>query len=345
MKKWYEDQLCDQGIVISSRIRLARNIKKYPFPVKISEEQAKNMIDEVKAAIMNERTPFADDFKFIKVNETDDIEKTGFVESHVISPVLANKRQSCGVLLKSDNTISIMVNEEDHIRIQTMFPGEDIDKAWDLADKIDNLIEERIEYAFSEEGGYITACPTNMGTGLRASFMLHLPAVEKAGQLRNIVTVLGKFGITVRGTYGEGTEALGSIYQISNQLTLGQSEEDIIKNLKNAVTFVKEQEEKLRASRLASNRLEAEDEVYRAYGVLTNARKITAKEAFDCLSKIRYGFMCKLIDIKKPTKTIYDIMINIQPAHMQSRMEVSDVNKRDEKRAEYLRDIFKEQGF
>ena len=340
MNKWYEDELCDKGVVISSRIRLARNIGKFPFPVRINEEEAKAMIDEVKAALMNKRTAFAHEFDFIKVDEMGGIEKASLVESHAISPVLAGKSQSCGVLLKKDNTISIMLNEEDHIRIQTMFAGEDIDKAWDLADKIDNLIEERIEYAFNEDGGYITACPTNMGTGLRASFMLHLPAIERMGQLRNLITALGKFGITVRGTYGEGTEALGSIYQISNQLTLGQSEEDIIKNLKNAVSFVKKQEIKLRNLWLISNRIDVEDELYRAYGVLANARKITAAEAFDCLSKIRHGLVCKEMDIKKPLKTIYDIMINIQPAHMQRRMELKDTNGRDEKRAEYLRDMF-----
>jgi Arginine kinase len=253
--KWYEEKIVDDGIVISSRVRLARNIKKYPFPQKISQQQSEKMIEELKGAVINERTPLGSQFKYVEVNKLSANEKRSMMESHIISPVMVDKVQNCGVLIKNDETVSIMLNEEDHIRIQTIFAGENIDKAWDLADKIDNLIEESVEYAFDEGCGYITSCPTNMGTGIRASVMIHVPALEGAGQMQNLVNALGKFGITVRGIYGEGTEPVGCIYQISNQITLGQSEDEIIKNLKNAVNFVKAQEIRFRENLVKNKKL------------------------------------------------------------------------------------------
>lgn len=340
--KWYEDKNVDDGIVISSRVRLARNIKKYPFPPKISPEQCEIMIDELKGALLNERTPLGTQFKYVEVNKLSANEKRGMMESHIISPVMVAKGEKCGVLIKDDETVSIMLNEEDHVRIQTIFPGENIDKAWDLADKLDNLIEESVEYAFDEGCGYITSCPTNIGTGIRASFMIHVPALEGAGQMQNLVTALGKFGITVRGIYGEGTEAVGSIYQISNQITLGQSEDEIIKNLKNAVNFVKEQEIRFRENLIQNRKIDIEDEIYRAYGIVSNARKISAQEAMTILSKIRAGFVLGILDVPKPKETIYNVMINIQQGNIQNNyITDNNVNKRDEVRAKYLRDVFK----
>ena len=300
--KWYEEKNVDDGIVISSRVRLARNIKKYPFPPKITQQQSETMIGELKASLLNERTPLGSQFKYVEVDQLSANKKREMMERHIISPVLVAKAENCGVIIKDDETVSIMLNEEDHVRIQTIFSGENIDKAWDLADKIDNLIEESVEYAFDENSGYITSCPTNIGTGLRASYMIHVPALEGGGQMKNLVNALGKFGITVRGIYGEGTEAVGSIYQISNQITLGQSEAEIIKNLKNAVNFVKEQEIRLRENLIENRKMDVEDEIYRAYGIAANSRKISAKEAMTILSKIREGFVLGILDIPKPKK-------------------------------------------
>ena len=341
MSKWYEDSACNEGIVISSRVRLARNLKKYPFPETMNETQMKQMIDEVKDAIVNERTPISKDFEFIEVNYLPALKKKELMEKHIISPVLLSKNKNCAVLVKNDETVSIMLNEEDHIRIQTVFPGENIDKAWDLADKIDDLIEESVEYAYNEKYGYITACPTNMGTGLRASFMMHLPFIERAGQMKNLLEAISKFGVTIRGIYGEGSEALGSIYQISNQVTLGQSEQEIIKNLKNVVKFVKDRELKIRESHMKNERIETEDRIYRSLGIIQNARKISGSEAMKHLSNIREGCLLGLSDIPKVNETIYNIMINVQPGNIQLSSNTNDVNKRDEARADYLRRTFK----
>ena len=340
MAKWYESPKVDQGIVISSRVRLARNLKKYPFPIRMKKEEAEAVIQQVKDAVINDRTPLGQSFHFYQVDTMPAGEKRMMVESHVISPVLLQQQKPCAVLVKDDETVSIMINEEDHIRIQTIFPGEDIDQAWDLADKLDNLIEETVEYAYNEHVGYITACPTNMGTGLRASFMVHVPSLEATGQINNLSQALSKFGITVRGIYGEGSASLGGIYQASNQITLGQSQEEILKNLKNAIHLVKDQEQKVRKAIRERDEVGYEDRIYRALGVLQNARKISAQEAADCLSLLREGAQEGVL-AWKASKPMYELFIAIQPCHMQKDGQKMAA-ERDVARASYLRAVFHE---
>ena len=298
------------------------------------------MIQQVKDAVINDRTPLGQSFHFYQVDTMPAGEKRMMVESHVISPVLLQQQKPCAVLVKDDETVSIMINEEDHIRIQTIFPGEDIDQAWDLADKLDNLIEETVEYAYNEHVGYITACPTNMGTGLRASFMVHVPSLEATGQINNLSQALSKFGITVRGIYGEGSASLGGIYQVSNQITLGQSEEEILKNLKNAIHLVKDQEQKVRKAIRERDEVGYEDRIYRALGVLQNARKISAQEAADCLSLLREGAQEGVL-AWKASKPMYELFIAIQPCHMQKDGQKMAA-ERDVARASYLRAVFHE---
>ena len=342
MSKWYEDKTCDEGIVISSRIRLARNIKKYPFPEMLSKDQSGEMIKTLKEALINDRLPIAKDFEYIEVDSLPALNKRQLMEKHIISPELVSKNKPCGVLVNKDYSISIMLNEEDHVRIQTVFSGENIDKAWDLADKIDDVIEESVEYAYNEKYGYITACPTNMGTGLRASFMMHLPFLEREGQMQNILNAVNKFGVTIRGIYGEGSEALGSIYQVSNQVTMGQSEQEIIKNLKNVVSFIKEKETKLREECISKSKVDVEDNIYRSLGIIENARKMSGAEAMRHISNIREGYILGFKDLPQLKETIYSVMINIQPGNIGiSDGKAVDVNKRDELRADYLRKVFK----
>lgn len=339
MLKWYENDNIDSGIVISSRVRLARNVKKYSFSNIIEKKDSEKMIEEIKNSIINDRTSLGNQFRYIEVNSLNNHSRLSMMEKHIISPVLVNKKQSCGVLVKDDETINIMLNEEDHIRIQTIYSGESIEKAWDMADKTDNLIEESIEYAFDENYGYLTACPTNVGTGLRASYMMHLPALEKTGQLRNVIQAISKFGITVRGTYGEGTEAMGSIYQISNQVTLGQSEEEIRNNLKNVANQVIEQEERMKEKILKERKDDFEDNIYRSYGILKNARKISGKEAMDYLSNMREGYLLGVLDIPKPKINIYQLMMNIQPGCLQNYYNNTVTpDKTDQIRAKYIRE-------
>ncbi len=337
MSKWYEDKNCGSGIIISSRVRLARNLKKYNFHNKLSKADAEGMIDEVKDSILGSRTVFGEQFKYIKVSDLNENEKFAMVEKHIISPELMKSNQPCGVLVKDDETISIMLNEEDHIRIQAISSGDSIDAAYDLADKIDDLIEESVEYAFSEKYGYLTSCPTNVGTGLRASYMMHLPELEKTGQIKNVIQAISKFGITVRGIYGEGSEAMGSIYQISNQVTLGQSEYDIIDNLKKVAAIIVKREQELEDNIYRRSREDVEDKVWRSYGILKNARKISGKEAMQLISNVMEGMSMGVKDIPKCSVGMTELMINIQPASLQVSLG-KDLTalERDKYRAEYI---------
>ncbi len=341
MSKWYESEKCSEGIIISSRVRLARNLKKYSFHNKLSNTDAEKMINEVKDSIMGSRTVFGEQFKYIPVNTLSENEKFALVEKHVISPELMRSSKPCGVLVKDDETISVMLNEEDRIRIQAIAPGDDIDTAFDLADKIDDLIEESVEYAFSEKYGYLTSCPTNVGTGLRASYMMHLPELERTGQIKNVMQAISKFGITVRGIYGEGSDAMGSIYQVSNQVTLGQSEHDIINNLKKVAAIIVQREQELRKRAYESSKDDIDDKVWRSYGILKNARKISGKEAMQLISLLMEGKNMGVSGLPKCSVGLAELMINIQPATIQvsGRGDMTPM-ERDKYRADYLRKVF-----
>lgn len=338
MNKWYENDKCNKGIIISSRIRFARNLKKYNFYNKLSDENAEKMIQDVKSSLMDSRTVFSNQFNYVTINTMNDNQKFSLVEKHVISPELMRNNKPCGVLVKDDETISIMLNEEDHIRIQAISPGDNIDEAFDLADKIDNLIEESVEYAFSEKYGYLTSCPTNVGTGLRASYMMHLPQLERTGQIKNLVQAISKFGITVRGIYGEGSDAMGSIYQVSNQVTLGQSEHDIIDNLKRVAATIVQREEELQKNAYKASPENIEDKVWRSYGILKTARRISGKEAMQLISNIIEGKNMGVAGIPKFKVLPVELMINIQPASIQiSHKADMTPTERDRYRAEYIR--------
>lgn len=340
MNKWYKDDKCNEGIIISSRVRLARNLRKYNFYNKLSSDDALKMIQDVKSSLLDSRTVFGQQFEYIPINTMNDNEKFSLVEKHVISPELMRNNKPCGVLVKDDETISIMLNEEDHIRIQAISPGDNIDEAFDLADKIDNLIEESVEYAFSEKYGYLTSCPTNVGTGLRASYMMHLPQLEKTGQMRSLVQAIAKFGITVRGIYGEGSDAMGCIYQVSNQVTLGQSEHDIIDNLKRVAAIIVKREIELENNAYKSAPDDIEDKIWRSYGILKAARKITGKEAMQLISNIMEGKNMGVSDIPKFNIQPVELMINIQPASIQVSQNTDMTPlERDRYRAEYIRNI------
>jgi len=342
MSKWYEEEKSNNGIIISSRVRLARNLKKYNFYNKLSAEDAEKMIEEVKNSILGSRTVFGEQFKYIPINKLDENEKFSMVERHIISPELMRNNKPCGVLVKDDETISIMLNEEDHIRIQAIAAGDNIDEAYDTADKIDNLIEESVEYAFSEKFGYLTSCPTNVGTGLRASYMMHLPQLERTGQIRSLTQAISKFGITVRGIYGEGSEAMGSIYQVSNQVTLGQSEREIIENLKKVVSTIVQREQELEKNAYARAKDDVEDKVWRSYGILKTARKISAKEAMQMLSNLMEAKNMGVDPMPDINIRPVELMINIQPAIIQTTNgKDMTPTERDKARADYIRKIIK----
>ena len=234
------------NVVISTRVRLARNLKNYPFPCKLSQQGREEVIEKVRDAVKNGNSVLANDFSYIKMSELDPRQSVSLVERRLVSPEFVSDAAGRALLLSSDESLSIMLNEEDHIRLQVITPGLSLEQAYDTADKLDTLLDERLEFAFDEKLGYLTQCPTNLGTGMRASVMLHLPALEKSSAISRIAGNLSKLGLTMRGAHGEGTEPQGALYQLSNQVTLGISEKAAIENLKNITIQLAAQEEQAR---------------------------------------------------------------------------------------------------
>lgn len=339
--KWYLSQEADSSPVISSRVRLARNLTKYPFSVKIDNDQSKAMIGDVVGSIKNSYMAIGKEFDFVDLSDTDNVERLSMLEKHEISPELLRYERPVGVLVKNDDSIDIMINEEDHIRIQAIYPGNNIEKAYDMADKIDDCIEESLEYAYHKDFGYLTSCPTNTGTGLRASVMVHLPMLEKTGNLQRLAAAIAKLGMTVRGIYGEGTQPMGSIYQISNQITLGKTESEIIENLQTTCCQVIDNEFKIQKAAFTNNADDMEDSIYRALGILSSARKMSLTEAMEKLSTVRLGIIAGVVKEKRPNMPIYSIMMNIEPGNLQKRVGYSlSESQMMTERARYLREIF-----
>jgi len=304
----------------------------------LTPQDASLMVNEAQTALTRTGAKMFHQMDIKALGET---EQKVFLEKHIVSPEFLKGSLPRSLLISDDQNISVMLNEEDHIRIQSIQPGDQLAEALATANQIDDLLEESVEYAFHQEYGYLTACPTNTGTGLRASFMIHLPCLERSDLLKKLLPTISKFGITLRGIYGEGTAPMGSIYQISNQTTLGKSEEDIIQGLQNVTNTIIENENQAMDKMIASHRDDTENTIYRAYGTLAYSRKITAKESMDMLSLIRLGYLSGLLDKPKPTKQIYQIMMEIQPGHLMriAGREMSEA-ERDIARAKYLREIF-----
>ncbi|HKL99434.1 MAG TPA: protein arginine kinase [Mobilitalea sp.] len=337
MLKWYEEIVPDSDVVISSRIRLARNLEGYLFSPEISEEQAIPLVNEVKDITSSLVEKNNRRYYSCNISTLSDIDKSAMVERHIVSPLLAEKQQTTGLILSEDETISIMINEEDHVRIQAIVGGMNLEKAYGEADRIDDIAYDKLHFAFDEKYGYLTACPTNVGTGMRASCMVFLPALSSARMISKLIEEVGKYGVTIRGIYGEGTKSLGSIYQISNQKTLGSSEREIIDNLNRIVTQVVKQERKRREYMLSMNSDELQDQVYRSYGILKYSRQISSEDSMALLSQLKFGADCGLIHFEREFN-IHKLMMGVQPGSLQWTLGKNVGSKtRDQSRAEYIR--------
>lgn len=333
LSNWISGEGPESDIVISSRVRVARNIEKIPYPNQANDEDLKKIIDLVKSSA-EKIEEF--DLDFINMNELDNIEKESLVEKHLISPPHAHNNFERALLLNKNEDLSIMVNEEDHLRIQVLVPGLQLDKALDRADKVDDLFENDIDFAFSKKWGYLSACPTNVGTGLRSSVMIHLPALNITNNIEKMLGAVSQLGLAVRGIYGEGSESSGNIYQISNQITLGQSEKDIIDNLKSVTLQIIEQERQARERLLKENKNFVLDKIKRAYGILKYAHRISNKEALELISYLRLGVDLNIIE-NIEFATLGKLMVLIRPAHLQKYVgENLSAEKRDVKRAELI---------
>ncbi|MDB0440447.1 protein arginine kinase [Clostridioides difficile] len=325
-----------ENIVMKSRVRLARNLNNYPFPNRLDKECAIEIIEKVKNAFMNSSLEHKEEFDFYKIEDLDQSKKMLMVEEHIISPDLAENDKSA-VIVKKDKTVSIMINEEDHIRIQTMCDDLNLENAYNIANEIDDLLESNLEYAFSTKLGYLTSCPTNTGTGMRASVMMHLPALSQLGYMDELYKISSQIGIAIRGIYGERTEALGNIYQISNQLTLGRTESNIIENVSGLTKDAISKEVKAREILQKKLGIKLEDKIFRSIGTLENSRVMSSSEAMSHLSNIKMGIEMNYIK-KLDLKAIERLMIGIQPAHQSIMYKSDDVKNRDINRATYIRE-------
>ncbi len=284
---WIGNSNDAKDVAISSRIRLARNLKGISFPSFADEKQLANVNEEVLRALQLKTNIGL--LHPLEMEELTLADRLLLVDKHLCSPQFIEQPHLRMLVVNREQTISVMVNEEDHLRIQTITPGFSLEEALALANQVDDYLEQSLEYCFDEYYGYLTACPTNVGTGIRASVMLHLPALAMVDQLKKVLPALTHIGINIRGFYGEGTESLGEIYQISNQVTLGQSEEDLTNNLKSICRQVIEQEHSVREALLKESKLQLEDRLCRSYGLLSNARIITSQEALKLLSDVKLG--------------------------------------------------------
>lgn len=338
IQKWYEYPSIDETEIISSRVRLARNLAKYPFCLRLNNESARNIIADAKSSLMGLNPYPGLVLCYIDLYEKTFGELKELSEKHTISPVMVNKSSLRALLHNEEENLSIMLNEEDHVRIQSIFVGQDLEKAYNHAAKIDDLMSENLEFAFDPEFGYLTSCPTNTGTGLRASYMLHLPVLEHTGNLKVYADFIAKAGFAIRGAHGEGSEPMGSLYQVSNQITLGKSEEETISALKHLAVQIIEKETQLRERILSEYYKETEDTVWRACGILENCRKLSLREGMKLLSDFRCGRIMGILQKQINTGTIYNLMLNIQPHNLQRIMgKAVDIRHEDALRADYVR--------
>ena len=323
-------------IVMSSRVRLARNIRDAAFPGWAKKPERVKILETIRPAV--ESLPEMKDSFSEAMDNLGALDKQILVERHLISREHAAKSAGSGLVLNREETFSVMINEEDHLRMQALRPGLQLRSAWLAIDQVDTALEKRLDYAFSTELGYLTACPTNLGTGIRVSAMLHLPALVLSEQINQIIQAVNKLGLAVRGLYGEGTEAFGNVFQVSNQMTLGEAETDIVERLNKVLTQLIEHEENARGSLLEKKPKMVFNHIGRAYGTLANAHSITSKETMNLLSLMRLGIDLGLFPGAERA-LVDELFIVTQPAHLQKQFtEKLSAEERDVLRADMLRD-------
>lgn len=333
MSEWYKNVGADSDIVVSTRIRIARNLEKIPFPAHLDSAQLTSVNKMLSDAISDIGEEGIGRLSIIDMNGVSEEEALAMVERHIISPEFAVSRRNKLLAISDDERISIMLCEEDHLRIQVIMPGLVLKEAYELADRIDTALEKRLRFAFDGHFGYLTQCPTNLGTGLRASLMLHLPIMESNGTLASVSDSVSKFGLTVRGLYGEGTKSAASLYQLSNQITLGISERSALDNLESIAMQIINQE---REDRKSINGIVLEDTVMRAYGLLKNQRILSSEEFMQLISKVKLGCSMGIINIDAalPIK----MLVECQPYMLQKAYGIMNPDDRDICRGKTVRE-------
>ena len=338
MMKWYDVPGNMDSNVVYSRIRLVRNWADYPFSGKMTKEQSQELVNELCSRLKEIDSADESAYRLWNLNQFSDLEKRALWERRAINQSLAKKQDPTALLLSEDERVSIAINGDDHVRIQVVEKGLNLSECYRRADMLDDIISEKIEYSFDDKYGYLTAFPTNVGTGLRASVIIHLPMLSRKKNFNSLVADMGRFGTSIRGVIGEGSENYGSLYQVSNQKTLGQTEKDIVDLVYKAAAELDAQERRLRKDAKNRHPVILEDECYKSYGVLKYARRLSAKDSMEFLSQIMSGVTDGILKTKEPC-SVYSMILESQPANLLGRAE-RPLNKEELEvaRADFLRE-------
>lgn len=332
-KRWYDQCGTDGDVVISTRIRLARNLCQTAFPSVLTADQKTEVAQKVWDVLpQGEGNPF----RRVDMTDITETEALSMVERHVISPDFARRNAGEWLLISRDEGTSIMINEEDHLRIQVLRSGLELEAAFEAADEWDNFLDSRLHFAFDDRLGYLTQCPSNLGTGMRASLMLHLPALQECGIVQQLASTVSKLGLTIRGMYGEGSKSAGAIYQLSNQVTLGITEREAVENLKSIAQQIIKEERAYREKLVKTPTVQ--DRIYRSLGILQNARLLTGKEFMTMISHVRMGVAAGLVD-RIDLDGVSTLLTEAQPATLMLKQgRELEPEERDACRAQLLRE-------
>lgn len=316
MTRWFEEVKNDPSNIVSSRVRLARNWEEYKFPSKLADDEARIMVGRLKNELADLPERDGRSFEYRNLESMEELDRMALRERRLLNRTLMEKKTPGGLLCSEDERVSLVLNADDHIRLQILAPGLALKGCYEEADKLDDIINEKIPYAYNAKYGYLTSYPTNVGTAMKASVVIHLPSLSVSKRFQDLLGDMSRFGTTVRGVYGRGSENIGDLYEVSNQKTLGMNEQEILELVANVACQLSEQEKQVRETSLEKHRLVREDEVYKSYGILKYARKLAMKEAMTFLSHLRAGLADGLLELQEEAG-IYSLMIGIQPANLQ----------------------------
>ena len=337
MLKWFEQETKDEPNIVSSRVRLGRHWDEDRFPQTLPPQEGEELVKRLEFGLKNLEELDGTQYEYVYLEELDELSRRALRERRILNSAILNKKEIVGLIVSKDESTSLVLNGDDHIRMQFLSAGLCLNELWNRADKLDDYINARFSYAFDEKYGYLTSFPTNVGTGLRASVTLHLPTLSQGKKFSSLVGEMSRFGLTLRGVYGEGSENYGALFEVANQKTLGLTEQEILDLVARMANQLNRQEKQVREATLSSHRLEREDEVYKSYGVLKYARRLSAKDGMTFLSQLMAGADDGLIQFADPC-SVYRMMLGIQQANlMKLSHKPLGKDELDMARAEYVR--------
>lgn len=337
MLRWFDEIDTAAPNIVSSRIRLARNWNEYVFPSRLSDEESAEVVRRLKQGLKNLGETDGRSYVYADLKELSELDLRALKERRILNSSILEKKSPVGLILSEKEDVSLILNGTDHIRLQVMKAGLHLNECYQEADRIDDDINAKFPYAYDDKYGYLTSFPTNVGTGMRASVIIHLPSLSLGKKFGSLLSDMGRFGVSVKGVYGEGRENYGALYEISNQTTMGRSERELIELVARVASQLNDQENQVRQMALHNHRLEREDEVYKSYGVLKYARRLSMKEAQTFLSQLMAGLADELLELTEPCP-VYRLMLGIQTANLQKLSDRPlDKEELDVARAAYLR--------